>query len=250
MPFEITSQDMGSYIEDIINELTNEFAVDGVEINYEKKSDRFTKMSIKYIDEEGVLEIRRRNNDIVFSYDIERERKEIKKGIMGAVSGAGLGSLIRGAFRGSRNFGDQVAGAVGGAVAGGSYKAYEGYEESKKDRTKFAKLLAKTVEEVLGEIQGKINTDKQNISETSKEIEKVEDLLEELSLSILSMNEEIVFLDPETESIDRIKARITRAEQLFKEAKQELTNENLSEARVKAKVAQNMVKKAQTLMSK
>ena len=121
---------MGPYIEDIVSELATEFAVDGVEINYKKKSDRFTKMTIKYIDEEGVLNIRRRNKDVVFSYEIERERKEIKKGLMGAVSGAGLGSLVRGALRGSSNLGDQVAGAVGGAVAGGAYKAYEGYEES------------------------------------------------------------------------------------------------------------------------
>lgn len=240
---------MGSYIEDIVSELATEFAVDGVEINYEKKTDRFTRMRIKYLDEEGVLDIRRRNNDIVFSYEIERDRKEIKKGLMGAVTGAGLGSLVRGVLRGSRNLGDQVAGAVGGAVAGGAYKAYEGYEDSKKDRTKFAKLLAQTVEEVLNEVQGKVDTDEKENSETSIEKEQVEDLLEELSLGILSMNEEIVFLDPETESIDRIKARITRAEQLFNEAKQELSEENLSEARVKATVAQNMVKKAQAMMS-
>ena len=242
---------MGSHLEEFIEELSTEFAVDGVEIIDQKEIRGITQISIKYIDEEGTLHIKRDDEDITISYDLKRERKEIKKGLMGAISGAGLGGLLRGALRGSSNLSDQVAGAVGGAVAGGAYKAYEGYEESKEDRTKFAKLLSQTVDEVSKEIKSKyakqVQEKEGSTAEAREEKKEIENLLEEINLANMSLKEELVFADKDEETLKRIKARLLRSEQLFEEAKADAKAQKYSEAKVKATVARNMVRKAQDL---
>jgi outer membrane lipoprotein SlyB len=251
LPYVIQCQNIGKNLDEFVEELISEFSVDGVEVTGKKKSNGIHLMNIKYINENGGLEISQDNDDVKVSYEIKRDRKEIKKGAMGAVTGAGLGGLIRGVFSSSRKLSDQVSTAVGGAIAGGAYKAYEGYEESQLDRTKFAQLLAKTVKEVENEIHQKYQkiTDKKNqsIIEENNEKEEVENLLEELNLGILSLKEELAFADKDEDHLQRVKARLSRAEELYKEAETEMKNNNTSEAKVRATIAKNMLKKAQEL---
>ncbi len=254
MPYLIQCQNVGQYLDEFVEELISEFSVDGVEVTGIRKSLGTHKMNIKYINENGSLEVNQDNDDIKISYEIKRDRKEIKKGVAGAVSGAGLGSLIRGAFSSSRKLSDQVSTAVGGAIAGGAYKAYEGYEESKIDRTKFAQLLAKTVNEVENEINQKYkkisDTKNKSILEENEEKEAIEDLFDEINLGILSLKEELSFADKPEEDLQRVKARLQRAEELYQEASNEMKANNLNEAKVMATVAKNMMKKAQDLYSK
>ena len=87
------------------------------------------------------------------SYTVERVHKEISKGVMGAIAGAGLGGVIGNIFRKDQSPGDAITGALGGAAAGGAYEAYQGWEESKNDRTEFAAVLAETIKEVEDELQ-------------------------------------------------------------------------------------------------
>lgn len=253
LPYQITCQNLGQYLDEFVEELISEFSVDGVEITKKRKSQGIHKMDIKYVNENGSLEISKSEEDAKIVYDINRDRKEISKGVSGALSGAGLGSLIRGAFSSSRNLGDQVSTAVGGAIAGGAYKAYEGYEESKTDRTKFAQLLAKTVNEVENEINQKHQTtsNNQNQANHKEEQEKnqLDALFNEINLGILSLNEELNFAEKPEEDLQRIRARLTRAEELYKEAETKQKEGDIDEATVRATVARNMLKKAQDMYS-
>ena len=164
-----------------------------------------------------------------------------------------MGGLIRGAFSSSRKLSDQVSTAVGGAIAGGAYKAYEGYEESKEDRTKFAQLLAKTVNEVENEIHQKYkkisDAQAQTIKEENMEKNELTELFNEINLGLLSLKEELEFAEKPEEDLQRVNARLNRAEELYEEAKNEANSGNIDEAKIRATVAKNMLKKAQDLYS-
>ena len=253
LPYQIQCQNLGQYLDEFVEELITEFSIDGVEIAGKRKSLGIHKMDIKYEDEKGNLEVSKADEDLKIVYDIKRERKEISKGMAGAVSGAGLGSFIRGAFSSSRKLSDQVSTAVGGAIAGGAYKAYEGYEESKLDRTKFAQLLAKTVNEVEDELNKKhqaLSRDKKQSSPKDEDNNQLDTLFNEINLGILSLKEELGFAEKPEEDLQRVKVRLTRAEELYKEAETKEKEGDVDEAKVRATVARNMLKKAQDLYSK
>jgi uncharacterized protein YcfJ len=110
-------------------------------------------MHVKHTDEQGHLDITIENQNVKVTYIVDREHKEIAKGVAGAVAGAGLGGLIGNILRHDQGVGDVLAGAVAGAATGGAYGAYSGWEESKNERTEFGAMLAQTIMEVEDELQ-------------------------------------------------------------------------------------------------
>ena len=81
------------------------------------------------------------------------------------------------------------------------------------------------------------------------EIESLEKIHQEISLAVLSLNEELPFAEINGDQLAKIKARISRTEALYEESFAEYQKGNIDEAEVKVTVAKNMIKKAQDLVS-
>ena len=105
-------------------------------------------MHVRRTDEEGHLDIAVDNENVRVTYNVDRERKEISKGIMGAIAGAGIGGVVGNILRKNQSSGDAIAAALEGAASGGAYQAYQGWDESENERTAFAAVLAETIKEV------------------------------------------------------------------------------------------------------
>ncbi len=138
MPFIYFSQGVASLYPDFTERLMSHLALRGTEITQQVLRETSAQMHVKHTDEQGHLDIAVVNENIKISYMVERQHKEISKGVMGAIAGAGLGGVIGNIFRKDQSPGDAITGALGGAAAGGAYEAYQGWEESKNDRTEFA----------------------------------------------------------------------------------------------------------------
>ncbi len=83
-------------------------------------------MHVKHTDEQGHLDIAVENENIKVTYTVDREHKEISKGIMGAIAGAGIGGVIGNILSKNQSAGDAITGAVGGAAAGGGLSGVPG----------------------------------------------------------------------------------------------------------------------------
>ena len=153
MVFIYYSQGVSSQYQDFTERLMSHLALKGTEITRQVLKETTAQMHVKHTDEQGHLEIAVENQNIKVTYTVDRERKEISKGVMGAITGAGLGGILGNVLRKDEGFGDAITGAIGGAAAGGAYGAYDGYEESKDNRTNFAAVLAETIKEVEDELQ-------------------------------------------------------------------------------------------------
>ena len=81
------------------------------------------------------------NENVKVSYTVDRERKEIIKGVMGAIAGAGLGGLIGNVLQARPECGDAITGAIGGAAAVVHTGRMSGWEESKNERTNLPQCL-------------------------------------------------------------------------------------------------------------
>jgi len=128
--------------QDFVERLMSQLALRGTEITNKKMEDENSRMDVKYIDEVGKMFITVDGENVKVVYEVQRDRKEVKRGLRGALTGGGIGGLLGGVLRKSDDVEDRVVDTVSGAIAGGAYEAYEGYEESKEERTRFAEELA------------------------------------------------------------------------------------------------------------
>jgi outer membrane lipoprotein SlyB len=256
MAFIYYGQGVSSLYQDFVERLMSQLALRGTEITHQSIGDTSSRMDVRHTGEEGHMEIVVERENVRVSYTVDRERKEIKKGLMGAIAGAGIGSILGSVMRGERDLGD----AVGGAAAGGAYGAYEGYESSREDRTAFAGVLAEAVRTVENELQSIIEGQeearealrergRQKREEDTARTEELRELLEELYGDLLAVQEEVELAAAEGQDVRKIRARTDRAETLHQEAEAALEEGNHAVVKAKAKAARAMVEAAQELLA-
>jgi hypothetical protein len=260
MPFMYFSQGVASLYPDFTECLMSHLALRGTEITQQILKDSTAQMHVKHTDEQGHLDIAVVNENIKVCYTVERVHKEISKGVMGAIAGAGLGGVIGNIFRKDQSPGDAITGALGGAAAGGAYEAYQGWEESKNDRTEFAAVLAETIKEVEDElqyiIQGQAEAKeairergRQKLEENSAKEEEYRGLLEDLYGQVLAVQEEVDMAKCEGSNVTKAKGRIDRAEILYKEAQILFEKRDFTMVKPKITAAQNIVEKAREALA-
>lgn len=256
MAFIYYGQGVSSLYRDFVERLMSQLALRGTEITHQNVGDTVSTMDIRHTGEEGKMEVVIDRENVRVSYTVDRERKEVKKGIAGAIAGAGLGGLLGGIIRGDRDIGD----VIGGAAAGGAYGAYDGYEASREERTAFAGVLAEAVRDVEDELQAILEGQaearealrergRQKREEDEARIEELREHLEELYGDLLAVQEEIELLDAEGLDVRKPRSRIDRAETLYGEAEAALEDGNHAVVKAKAKAARAMVEGAQDLLS-
>ncbi|MBS7631299.1 hypothetical protein KEJ47_06975 [Candidatus Bathyarchaeota archaeon] len=255
MVFVYYAQGVSGFFKDFIERLMSELALRGTEITNQSVKLESAEMDVKYIDERGHMFATVEGENIKVTYQVLRERKEVKKGLMGAITGAGVGGFLGSVLRRDSNIGDRVVDAVSGAAAGGAYEAYEGYEESKESRTEFAAELAEAINKVEDQLQYVLEGQraaKESVREsvrekTQKETERKEELLlqlEDLYAEIITIKEEIELAESEGKKLESVKARIMRAEKLYEEARESANDGDYAVAKAKMKAAENMVERA------
>jgi outer membrane lipoprotein SlyB len=260
MAFIYYSQGVSSQYQDFTERLMSHLALKGTEITRQVLNDISAQMHVKHTDEQGHLDIVVENEKVKVTYTVDRERKEISKGVMGAITGAGLGGILGNVLRKGEGLGDAITGAIGGAAAGGAYGAYEGYEESKDNRTNFAAVLAETIKEVEDElqyiIQGQAEAKeavrergKQKLEEDSAKEDEFRSMLEDLYGQVLAVQEEVDMAKCEGSSVTKAKGRIDRAESLYKEAQASFDKKDYALIKPKIAASQNMVEKAREALS-
>lgn len=260
MVFIYYSQGVSSQYQDFTERLMSHLALKGTEITGQVLRETTAQMHVKHTDEQGHLDIAVERENVKVTYTVDRERKEISKGIMGAIAGAGIGGVLGNILRKDQSAGDAITGALGGAAAGGAYGAYEGWDESKNERTEFATVLAETIKEVEDELQDIIQGQeeakeairekgRQKLEEDSQKSEEFRSLLEELYGQVLAVQEEIDMAKSEGTNVTKAKGRIDRAENLYKEAQASFDKKEFGTIKPKATAAQNMVEKAREALS-
>jgi len=260
MVFIYYSQGVSSQYHDFTERLMSHLALKGTEITRQVLKEITAQMQVKHTDELGHLEIAVENENVKVTYTVDRERKEIAKGVRGAIMGAGLGGILGNVLRKDEGLGDAITGAIGGAAAGGAYGAYDGYEESKDNRTNFAAVLSETIKEVEDElqyiIQGQVEAKeavrergRQKLEEDSVKAEAFRSMLEDLCGQVLAVQEEVDMAKCEGTDIKKAKGRIDRADILYKEAQASFDKKEYSMIKPKITASQNMVDKAREALS-
>jgi outer membrane lipoprotein SlyB len=260
MPFIYYGQGVASLYKDFSERLMSHLALKGTEITHQVLNPASAQMDVKHTGETGKLNFAIEGQNVKVVYTVDREHKEISKGVMGAVTGAGLGGILGSVLRRDGGVGDAVAGVLGGAAAGGAYGAYDGYQESREDRTNFAAMLAETVQEVEDELlsilQGQESAReatrekaREKIEEEAQITEEYRALLEDLYGQILAIQEELEVAKSEGAKIEKSKARFDRAEKLYKEAQAAFDKKEFLSIKPKVTAAQSMVDKARELMA-
>lgn len=260
MPFIYYGQGVASLYQDFSERLMSHLALKGTEITHQMLNPASAQMDVKHTGETGKLNFAIEGENVKVVYTVDRERKEISKGVMGAVTGAGLGGILGSVLRRDQGVGDAIAGVIGGAAAGGAYGAYDGYQESQEQRTNFAAVLAETVKEVEDELQNILQGQEQareatreksreKIAEESGKAEEYRSLLEDLYGQILSVQEEIELAKGEGGAVAKPKARIDRANTLYLEAQAAFDKKEYATIKPKVTAALSMVDKARETMA-
>ena len=265
MAFVFYAQDVAAMSRDFTERFVSGLALRGTEITNERRGENTVTYDVQYIGEKGMLLIEPSNRDMKATYTVEREKKEVKRGLMGAIAGAGVGGLLGGAVgsvfnRDGDGLTDSITGALGGAAAGGAHEAYYGYEDSRQERTAFAAVIAETMkdaEEEVHEIMNAQQEAREARSEKTKERER-EELEEEESLrsdledvygDLLALEEEVRFAEMDGRDMKKIKVRLTRANELYSEADSAICEHKMSAAKVKLKTLSSVVSQSQDLLN-
>jgi len=260
MTFIYFSQGVASLYQDFTERLMSHLALKGTEITRQVLKETTAQMHVKHTDEQGHLDISVENENVKVSYTVDRERKEIGKGVMGAIAGAGLGGVIGSILRKDQSARDTLTGAIGGAAAGGAYQAYQGWEEPKNERTQFAGVLAQTIKEVENELQSIIQGQeqakaavrekgRQKLEQDSAKANEFRGLLEDLYGRVLALQEEIEMAKSEGSDVTKAKGRIDRADALYKEAQASFDKQDYGTIKPKITAAHNLVDKAREALS-
>jgi outer membrane lipoprotein SlyB len=245
--------------QDFVERLMSQLALQGTEITNKKMEDEKSRMDVKYIDEVGKMFITVDGENVKVVYEVQRDRKEVKRGLRGALAGGGIGGLLGGVLRKSDDVKDRVVDTVSGAIAGGAYEAYEGYEESKEEKTRFAKELAGAVKDVEDQLQYIIRGQKaaseslkekarKKIDAETETDKKIMLEIEDVFADVLSVKEEVELADMEGKDIKKSKVRVERAEKLLKDARSALEKRDYMMAKGKMRAAKSMVQKAKDLL--
>jgi outer membrane lipoprotein SlyB len=259
LPFIYFGQGVAILYKDFVERLMSQLALQGTEITNKKIGAEKSHMDVKYIDERGKMYIAIDGENVKVVYDVQRDRKEVKRGLRGAIAGGGIGGILGGVLRKSDDVKDRVVDTVSGAMAGGAYEAYEGYEESKEDRTKFAQELADAVKDVEDQLQYIVRGQKaarESLREKARakmdaEAERSERIMleiEEVFADILSVKEEAELAEFEGTDVKKSKVRVDRAEKLLKDAREALEKHDYMVAKGKLRAAKTMVKQARDLL--
>ena len=260
MVFVYYAQGVGSLYDEFEERLMSQLALRGTEITHEELQEGKGRMDVKHTDEEGTLEFAVSGRDVRASYQVRRHRCELERGAVGALTGGAIGSVLGslgGILKKEQSIGDALGGALGGAVAGGAWQGYQGWDESKQERTRFAEVLAeaaKTVEDELQYIQQGQDSAKEALKERSRERReqdegKIADLrneLEDVYGDALAFGEELEMLADEGKKIGKAKARVDRALKLYEEADAALEAGDLVQVKAKTKAARQMVDSARS----
>jgi hypothetical protein len=260
MPFIYFSQGVASQYQDFTERLMSHLALKGTEITGQVLRETSAQMQVNHTGEQGHLDITVENANVKVSYTVDRERKEVSKGVMGAIASAGLGGFIGNVLRHDQSVGDAITGAIGGAAAGGAYEAYQGWDESKNERTEFAAVLAETIQEVEDELQYIIQGQqeakeairekgRQKLEEDNAKAEEFRGMLEDLYGQVLAVQEEVEMAKSEGTNVTKPRGRIDRAENLYKEAQASFVKKDFTTIKPKITAAQNMVDKAREALS-
>jgi uncharacterized protein YcfJ len=255
MVFMYYSQGVSSQYQDFTQRLVSHLALKGTEITQQVLKETTAQMHVKHTDEQGHLDIAVDNENVKVTYTVDREHKEISKGIMGAIAGAGIGGVLGNILRKDQSANDAITGAIGGAAAGGSYQAYQGWNESKNEQTEFAAVLAETIKEVEDELQTIIQGQeqakdamrekgRQKLEEESQKAEEFRSMLEDLYGQVLAVQQEIEMAGSEGTNVTKAKGRIDRAESLYKEAQVSFDKNEFGMIKPKVTAAQNIVEMA------
>ena len=259
MPFIIYGQGVSGFYQDFVERLMSELALRGTEIINKKIGSEKAEMDVKYTDEKGKMSMVLDGENIKVVYQVQREREEVKRGLRGAITGAGIGGLMRGVFGRRGDIKDRVIDAASGAIAGGAYETYEGYEESKEDRTEFAQELAEAVKRVEDQIQyiargqraARASLKEKARRRLEEETEKEEELmleLEDVYADAISLKEEVELAELEGIDVKKSRLRVDRAEKLYNEATEAVKKGDYIVAKAKIRAARNMVERARELL--
>jgi outer membrane lipoprotein SlyB len=229
----------------------SELALRGTEITNEKISREMSEMDVKYIDERGRMLIGINNKNIKVVYDVAREKQEVSRGFRGALTGAGIGSLLGGVLQGG-DIKDRIINAASGALAGGVYDAFDGYEDSKEERTDFAQVLAEAMRVVEDDLQyirsGQEAAREERSRAKTEEENELRDELEEILADAVSLADEIELAELEGLDVKRSKIRVERAQKLYKEGMDMLKSNDYTMTRAKIKSARDMLDRARGLL--
>jgi len=256
MAFIYYGQGVSSLYRDFVERLMSQLALRGTEITHQNVGDTVSTMDIRHTGEEGKMEVVIDRENVRVSYTVDRERKEVKKGIAGAIAGAGLGGLLGGIIRGDRDIGD----VIGGAAAGGAY-----------GHTTATRLPARSGPRLPVCLLRRSGTSRTNSRRSSKGRRRpgrrsasaagrsgrrtrpgsksCGNTWKNSTATSLAVQEEIELLDAEGLDIRKPRSRIDRAETLYGEAEAALEDGNHAVVKAKAKAARAMVEGAQDLLS-
>ncbi len=255
MPFVYYGQGVSAFFEDFVERLMSELALRGTEITNQNVGSESAEMDVKYMDENGRMFATVDGENVKVTYQVLRDKKEVRKGLMGALTGAGVGGLLGSVLGRGGDIKDRVVDAISGATAGGAYEAYEGYEESKEARTEFAQELAEAINEVEDQLQYIVEGQRaarESVKERAREkvqreVERKEEMLlqmEDVYAEIITVKEEIEIAELEGTDVRSAKLRMERAEKLHDEASEALMDEDYVKAKAKIKAAEKMVEQA------
>lgn len=259
LPFIYFGQGVATLYQDFVERLMSQLALQGTEITNKKIGSETAEMDVKYTDERGRMFITIDGDNVKVVYQVEREKKEVGRGLRGALAGAGVGGLLGGMLRRGGDVKDRVIDTVSGGVAGGAYEAYEGYEESKEDRTEFAQELAQAVKRVEDQLQYIARGQKaaqeslkekarRKIKEESERDKQLMRELEDVYADVVSLKEEVELAELEGTDVKKSKIRVERAEKLHEEALEAMKTKDYMVTRAKMKAAKNMAEKARNLL--
>jgi len=259
MPFIYYGQGVASLYNEFTERLMSHLALEGTEITQQMLNPSSAQMHVKHTDETGRLNLAVENENVKVLYTVERAKKELSTGILGAVTGAGLGGILGNVLRKDEGNLGAITGVIGGAAAGGAAGGYYGYTESKEERTEFASLLARAIEEVENELheiqkgliavrQAEQEVAQESMAEEKQMVEDYRLLLEDLNGQILTIQEELDIALSEGTKIEKPKTRIDRAQKLYNEAQEAFNKKEFSSIKPKVAAAQSMVDKARELM--
>jgi len=235
MVFIYYSQGVSSQYQNFTERLMSHLALKGTKITRQVLKETTAQMHVKHTDEQSHLDIAVEN--VKVTYTVYSEREEISKGMIGAITGAGLRGILGNVLRKDEGLGNAITGAISGAAAGGAYGAYDGYEESKDNRTNFSAVLAETIKEVEDElqyiIQGQAKAKeairekgRQKLVEDSAKAEKFRSMLEDLYGQVLAVQEEVVWQRARAPMSPRLRDGLTGLTHSIKRHRHPLTRKN------------------------
>ena len=258
MPFIYYAQGCAPYFNDYSNRLMSQLAVQGTEITGQQKSPGLITMEVQHVNEQGSLALTTEDRSVKVTYTVKRYRREIERGLVGSLAGGAIGSVlggIGGLLQKNEGVGDLIGGALGGATVGGAWEAYQGYDESKQDRSAFAALLGEASKTVEDELMEAIPADmpvEESAEDAPRDLEKEETFRRDLDVlygDILSVQEDILLAEDEGVDIARPQVRAERAEGLYHEAVEALEEQDYTLTGAKIRAARSMVQNARSTLS-